>query len=150
MSCNKTVFTYFLLTVLYNMFALSMTATYISRAGYEKLVKDLESLKKQKGQLSNEIGEAREKGDLKENAEYHAAKERQSLLDVQIRDIEDKIARAEVIDVSKLSGSVVRFGATVTLADSAAAALNVLDERWCAARDSIEALHTELGRRKAA
>jgi transcription elongation factor GreA len=65
-----------------------------------------------------EIEEARGHGDLSENAEFHAAKERQSLLDVQIRDIEDKLARAQVIEVSKLSGDKVVFGATVALADS--------------------------------
>jgi len=64
-----------------------------------------------------EIEEARGHGDLSENAEFHAAKERQSLLDVQIRDIEDKVARAQVIDVSKLSGDRVVFGATVSLVD---------------------------------
>src|SRR5262245_42994215 len=64
-----------------------------------------------------EIEEARGHGDLSENAEFHAAKERQSLLDVQIRDIEDKLARAQVIEVSKLSGDKVVFGATVSLAD---------------------------------
>jgi len=64
-----------------------------------------------------EIEEARGHGDLSENAEFHAAKERQSLLDVQIRDIEDKLARAQVIEVSKLSGDRVVFGATVSLAD---------------------------------
>ena len=64
-----------------------------------------------------EIEEARAQGDLSENAEYHAAKERQSLLDFQIRDLEDKLARAEVIEVSKLSGEKVVFGATVKLED---------------------------------
>jgi transcription elongation factor GreA len=64
-----------------------------------------------------EIEEARGHGDLSENAEFHAAKERQSLLDLQIRDIEDKLARAQVIDVSKLSGDKVVFGATVALVD---------------------------------
>src|SRR5436305_15146128 len=64
-----------------------------------------------------EIEGARGHGDLSENAEFHAAKERQSLLDVQIRDIEDKLARAQVIEVSKLSGDRVVFGATVSLAD---------------------------------
>ena len=64
-----------------------------------------------------EIEEVRGHGDLSENAEFHAAKERQSLLDVQIRDIEDKLARAQVIEVSKLSGDRVVFGATVSLAD---------------------------------
>ena len=63
------------------------------------------------------ISEARAHGDLSENAEYHAAKEQQSLNEGRIADLEDKISRAEVIDVSKLSGSTVKFGATVTLVD---------------------------------
>ena len=61
--------------------------------------------------------EARGHGDLSENAEYHAAKEAQSLNEGRIADLEDKLQRAEVIDVSKLSGSTVKFGATVTLVD---------------------------------
>ena len=63
------------------------------------------------------IAEARTHGDIAENAEYHAARERQSFLEGRLAELEDKIARAEVIDVSKLSGSAVKFGATVTLAD---------------------------------
>src|SRR5579862_1966208 len=63
------------------------------------------------------IAEARTHGDLSENAEYHAAKEAQSLNEGRIAELEDKLQRAEVIDVSKLSGSTVKFGATVTLID---------------------------------
>ncbi|MBU3975176.1 MAG: transcription elongation factor GreA, partial [Alphaproteobacteria bacterium] len=63
------------------------------------------------------ISEAREHGDLSENAEYHAAKERQGWIEGQIADIEDKISRAQVIDVSKLDGDQVMFGATVTVVD---------------------------------
>jgi len=63
------------------------------------------------------ISEARALGDLSENAEYHAARERQSFIEGRLMELEDKVARAEVIDVSKLSGSVIKFGATVTLAD---------------------------------
>src|SRR5471030_2407006 len=63
------------------------------------------------------IAEARSHGDLSENAEYHAAKESQSLNEGHIADLEDKLARAEVIDVSKLSGETIKFGATVTLVD---------------------------------
>ncbi len=63
------------------------------------------------------ISEARSHGDLSENAEYHAAKESQSLNEGRIAELEDKIARAEVIDVSKLSGNTIKFGATVTLID---------------------------------
>ncbi len=63
------------------------------------------------------LAEAREQGDIAENAEYHAAKERQGYIEARVREIEDKISRADVIDVSKLSGDAVTFGATVTLAD---------------------------------
>ncbi|MGO9675118.1 MAG: transcription elongation factor GreA [Methylocella sp.] len=63
------------------------------------------------------IAEARSHGDLSENAEYHSAKEAQSLNEGRIAELEDKLSRAEVIDISKLSGSTVMFGATVTLVD---------------------------------
>jgi transcription elongation factor GreA len=63
------------------------------------------------------IAEARAHGDLSENAEYHAAKERQSFIEGRVTDLEDKLSRAEVIDVSKLSGKTVTFGAIVSLAD---------------------------------
>ncbi len=63
------------------------------------------------------IAEAREHGDLSENAEYHAARERQSFIEGRVLELEDKISRAEIIDVSKLSGKVIKFGATVTLID---------------------------------
>jgi len=63
------------------------------------------------------ISEARANGDLSENAEYHAAKESQSLNEGRIAELEDKLSRAEVIDVSKLSGATVKFGATVTVVD---------------------------------
>src|SRR3546814_20545918 len=67
--------------------------------------------------LFRSISEAREHGDLSENAEYHAAKERQGWIESRILELEDKLRRAEVIDVSKLSGDKVKFGATVVLAD---------------------------------
>jgi transcription elongation factor GreA len=63
------------------------------------------------------IAEAREHGDLSENAEYHAARDRQSFIEGRVGELEDKVARAEVIDVSKLSGKTIKFGATVTLID---------------------------------
>ncbi len=63
------------------------------------------------------IAQAREHGDLSENAEYHAARDRQSFIEGRVGELEDKIARAEVIDVSKLSGKTIKFGAKVTLID---------------------------------
>lgn len=91
----------------------------MTQQGYQRLTEDLKRLKSiERPKIVREIEEARDHGDLSENAEFHAAKERQSLLDVQIRDIEDKLARAQVIEVSKLSGDKVVFGATVTLADA--------------------------------
>src|SRR5918995_5972956 len=88
--------------------------------GYQLLMEELKRLKTvERPKNIREIEEARGHGDLSENAEFHAAKERQSLLDLQIREIEDKVARAQVIDVSKLSGDRIVFGATVSLADGA-------------------------------
>src|SRR5271168_4849842 len=95
-----------------------MSETYITRAGYEKLVNDLESLKKHKMQLSYEIGEAREKGDLKENAEYHAAKERQAEILRRIHETEDKLKRAHLIDDLKIKENEVQIGVRVTLLDT--------------------------------
>lgn len=87
--------------------------------GHQFLLEELKRLKSvERPRNIRDIEEAREHGDLSENAEFHAAKERQSLLEFQIREMEDKLARAQVIDVSKLSGDRVVFGATVTLADS--------------------------------
>jgi transcription elongation factor GreA len=84
-------------------------------AGAQKLKELLARLKEERPKISKEIEVAREHGDLRENAEYHAAKERQGMVEAQIKDIEDKLSRAEVIDPTKLSGSRVRFGATVEL-----------------------------------
>jgi len=92
----------------------------MTQKGYQRLMEELKRLKSvERPRLVQEIEEARGHGDLSENAEFHAAKERQSLLDVQIREIEDRLARAQVIEVSKLSGNKVVFGATVSLADGA-------------------------------
>lgn len=83
--------------------------------GFQALKEELARLKAEMPKISQEIGIAREHGDLKENAEYHAAKEKQGLVHARISEIEDKLARAEVIDTSKLSGDRVKFGAYVEL-----------------------------------
>ena len=86
--------------------------------GYQALDDELRRLKSiERPAVIAAIGEARAHGDLSENAEYHAAKERQGWIEGQIADIEDKMARAQVIDVSKLSGAQVKFGATVSVVD---------------------------------
>jgi len=86
--------------------------------GYRALDDQLKQLKSvERPNVIAAISEAREHGDLSENAEYHAAKERQGWIEGQIAEIEDKISRAQVIDVTKLSGTVVKFGATVTVVD---------------------------------
>lgn len=86
--------------------------------GYQALDAELKRLKTQeRPAVIQAIAEARAHGDLSENAEYHAAKERQAFIETRLADIEDKIARAQVIDVSKLSGKQVKFGATVNLID---------------------------------
>ena len=86
--------------------------------GYQTLDEELKRLKTvERPAVIAAIAEARSHGDLSENAEYHAAKERQGWIEGQIAEIEDKIARAQVIDVSKLSGKQVKFGATVSVVD---------------------------------
>jgi transcription elongation factor GreA len=86
--------------------------------GYTVLDDELKRLKTQeRPNVIAAIAEARSHGDLSENAEYHAAKERQGWIEGRIAEIEDKIARAQVIDVSKLSGAQIKFGATISLID---------------------------------
>lgn len=86
--------------------------------GYRALDEDLKRLKTiERPAVTVAIGEARLHGDLKENAEYHAAKDRQGWIEGQIVQIGDMIARAQVIDVTKLSGTQIKFGATVSLTD---------------------------------
>lgn len=86
--------------------------------GLARLEEELRTLKnKDRPAVIRAIAEAREHGDLSENAEYHAARDRQSFIEGRVGELEDKVSRAEVIDVSKLSGKTVMFGATVTLID---------------------------------
>jgi transcription elongation factor GreA len=85
--------------------------------GHRKLNEDLKRLKHERPEIVEAIEVARAHGDLSENAEYHAAKERQGQIEASIADIEDQLSRAMVIDPTTLSGDKVVFGATVTLAD---------------------------------
>ena len=90
----------------------------MTAAGYTALETELKQCQQvERPRIIQQITEARAHGDLSENAEYHAAKEAQSHNEGRIAELEDKLARAEVIDVSKLSGDTVKFGATVTLVD---------------------------------
>ena len=85
--------------------------------GYRLLENEVKRLKAERPQIVDAIEEARAHGDLSENAEYHAAKERQGHVEAQIAEIEDRLSRALVIDPTTLSGDKVVFGATVTLLD---------------------------------
>ncbi|MBX3594092.1 transcription elongation factor GreA [Sphingomonas sp.] len=85
--------------------------------GYNKLNEQLKVLKAERPLIVDAIEEARAHGDLSENAEYHAAKERQGQIEATIADIEDKMSRAQIIDPKELSGDKIVFGATVTLLD---------------------------------
>jgi transcription elongation factor GreA len=85
--------------------------------GYERLTADLKVLREERPKIVEAIEEARAHGDLSENAEYHAAKERQGQVEAQIAEIEDRVSRAQIIDPTTLSGDKIIFGATVTLLD---------------------------------
>src|SRR6202162_1028433 len=90
----------------------------MTAAGYTTLERELKHRQQvERPRIIQQISDARTHGDLSENAEYHAAKEAQAHNEGRIADLEDKLARADVIDVSKLSGDTVTFGATVTLID---------------------------------
>ena len=90
----------------------------MTKQGYGALNAELKELKEeQRPAVIRAISEAREHGDLSENAEYHAARDRQSFIEGRIAELEDVIGRAEVIDPAKLSGEVIRFGATVGIVD---------------------------------
>ena len=91
----------------------------ITHEGFEKLGAELKKLKMtDRPDIIKAISEARELGDLSENAEYHAAREKQGFIEGKIVELEDKLARSEVIDISKLSNDTVKFGATVLIVDT--------------------------------
>jgi transcription elongation factor GreA len=90
----------------------------MTQKGYDALQVELKKLKsEERPAVVKALEEARAHGDLSENAEYHAAKERQAFIEGRVMEIEDKISRAEVIDPKKIKGKIIRFGATVTVAD---------------------------------
>ncbi|MAM34435.1 MAG: transcription elongation factor GreA [Micavibrio sp.] len=90
----------------------------MTQNGYDKLVAELKDLKSnQRPAVIAAIAEAREHGDLSENAEYHAAREQQSFIEGRIQELEGVIGAADVIDITKFSGETVKFGATVTIVD---------------------------------
>lgn len=95
-----------------------MAGLLITKEGFERLSEELKDLKKVvRPDIIKKIAEARSHGDLKENAEYHAARERQSFIEGRIAYLEGVVADSEVIDISRLSGDKIFFGATVKLLD---------------------------------
>jgi transcription elongation factor GreA len=85
--------------------------------GYERLIAELKALREERPRIVDAIEEARAHGDLSENAEYHAAKERQGQVEMAIADLEDKVSRSQIVDPTTLSGDRIIFGATVSLLD---------------------------------
>ncbi len=95
-----------------------MEKVYMSKDGYEKLKKELEEMKNAKrAEIQEAIATARAFGDLKENAEYHAAREAQGLLEAKIRQLDDKLARTEIVDSSNIPTDAIHFGAKVEVED---------------------------------
>lgn len=97
---------------------MSMERVPITVEGFKQLEAELQRLKaEERPRIIQAISEARSHGDLSENAEYHAAKEAQGMNEARVAELEDKVNRADIVDVTKLSGSTIKFGATVTLVD---------------------------------
>jgi len=90
----------------------------MTAAGFQRLEEEIKHLKSvERPSIIEQIAEARSHGDLSENAEYHAARERQSFIEGRLLDLEDKLSRADVIDTSKMTGGVIKFGAHVKVVD---------------------------------
>lgn len=90
----------------------------MTQVGYDRLEKELKHLKTvERPAIIEAIAEARAHGDLSENAEYHAAKEKQSFIEGRLQELEAVVSRAEIVDVTSMSGEIIKFGATVTLID---------------------------------
>ncbi|MCR4623147.1 MAG: transcription elongation factor GreA [Alphaproteobacteria bacterium] len=95
-----------------------MEKVHMTPQGYRILEEELKKLKfEERPAIVNAIAEARALGDLSENAEYHYAKDKQGFIEGRIRELESKLSRAEVIDITKLNGTSVKFGCTVTICD---------------------------------
>jgi transcription elongation factor GreA len=95
-----------------------MEKVYMSKAGFEKSKKELDTMKNEKrAEIQEAIATARDHGDLKENAEYHAAREAQGLLEARIRQLDDKLARTEIVDSSNIPTDAIHFGAKVEVED---------------------------------
>ena len=95
-----------------------MEKVYMSKAGFEKSKKELDTMKNEKrAEIQEAIATARDHGDLKENAEYHAAREAQGLLEARIRQLDDKLARTEIVDSSNIPTDAVHFGAKIEVED---------------------------------
>jgi transcription elongation factor GreA len=116
--------------------------------GYEMLTAQLRALKDERPHIVDAIEEARAHGDLSENAEYHAAKERQGQVEAGIADIEDKLSRAHIIDPTTLSGDKIVFGATVTLLDEddKPVRYQIVGQAEANARDGRISYNSPLGR----
>jgi len=97
---------------------MNMDKVPMTSSGHAAMLDEIKHLKSvERPRIIRAIEEARSHGDLSENAEYHAAKEQQGWLEARVAELEDKISRAEVIDISRLGGDTIKFGATVTLVD---------------------------------
>ena len=117
-------------------------------AGQKKLLEDLARLKAERPEVIDSIEEARAHGDLSENAEYHAAKERQGQIEMMIADIEGRLSRAVIIDPTELSGDKIVFGATVTLLDDddKPVRYQIVGETEADAKEGMISYNSPLGR----